>query len=60
MPTSSWRGARNDTGREHAAGESLGTDFFSVREQFTDEQWSHFATIRRFVDEEVVPVIGPY
>jgi glutaryl-CoA dehydrogenase len=20
-------------------GESLGTDFFSVREQFTDEQW---------------------
>jgi len=27
-------------------GESLGTDFFPVREQFTDE--------------EVVPVIGPY
>jgi hypothetical protein len=23
-------------------GEALGTDFFSVREQFTDEQWSHF------------------
>ena len=23
-------------------GESLGTDFFSVREQFTDEQWSHY------------------
>ena len=22
-------------------GESLGTDFFSVREQFTDEQWEH-------------------
>jgi glutaryl-CoA dehydrogenase len=31
-------------------GESLGTDFFSVREQFTDEQWSHFITVRRFVD----------
>ena len=30
-------------------GESLGTDFFSVREQFTDEQWSHFITVRRFV-----------
>jgi hypothetical protein len=28
-------------------GESLGTDFFSVREQFTDEQWSHFITVRR-------------
>jgi glutaryl-CoA dehydrogenase len=41
-------------------GESLGTDFFSVREQFTDEQWSHFVTVRRFVDEEVVPVAGPY
>jgi glutaryl-CoA dehydrogenase len=41
-------------------GESLGTDFFSVREQFTDEQWSHFITVRRFVNEEVVPVIGLY
>jgi glutaryl-CoA dehydrogenase len=41
-------------------GESLGTDFFSVREQFTDEQWEHFVTVRRFVDEEVVPVVGPY
>ncbi len=27
-------------------GESLGTDFFSVREQFTDEQWEHFITVR--------------
>jgi glutaryl-CoA dehydrogenase len=41
-------------------GESLGTDFFSVREQFTEEQWEHFVTVRRFVDEEVVPVVGPY
>src|SRR6202522_2402021 len=41
-------------------GESLGTDFFSVREQFTEEEWSHFITVRRFVDEEVVPVVGPY
>jgi glutaryl-CoA dehydrogenase len=41
-------------------GESLGTDFFSVREQFTDEQWARFLTTRRFVDEEVVPVIGSY
>ena len=47
------------TASEHL-GESLGTDFFSVREQFTDEQWTHFITVRRFVDEEVVPVIGPY
>jgi len=41
-------------------GESLGTDIFSVREQFIDEQWSRFIAVRRFVDEEVVPVIGPY
>jgi glutaryl-CoA dehydrogenase len=41
-------------------GESLGTDFFSVREQFTDEQWSHFITVRQFVNEEVVPVVGAY
>jgi glutaryl-CoA dehydrogenase len=41
-------------------GEALGTDFFSVREQFTDEQWSHFITVRQFVDEEVVPVVGAY
>jgi glutaryl-CoA dehydrogenase len=41
-------------------GESLGTDFFSVREQFSDEQWSRFTAVRRFVDDEVVPVVGPY
>ena len=41
-------------------GESLGTDFFSVREQFTDEQWSRFVAVRRFVDEEVVPAVGSY
>ena len=28
-------------------GESLGTDFFSVREQFTDEQRTHFITVRK-------------
>jgi hypothetical protein len=47
-------------GDERASRESLGTDFFPVREQFTDELWSHVITGRRFVDEEVVPVVGPY
>ena len=28
-------------------GEALGRDFFSVREQFTDEQWTHFITVRK-------------
>jgi glutaryl-CoA dehydrogenase len=41
-------------------GESLGTDFFSVQEQFSEEQWARFIAVRRFVDEEVVPVVGPY
>ncbi len=41
-------------------GQALGTDFFTVREQFTDEQWDRFITTRRFVDDQVVPVIGDY
>ncbi len=41
-------------------GAALGTDFFSVREQFTDEQWSRFTAARRFVDTEVVPVAAAY
>jgi pimeloyl-ACP methyl ester carboxylesterase len=44
--------AQSDIGRQHAARESLGTDFFSVREQFTDEQWSHFV---RPGEQEVTP-----
>ena len=41
-------------------GEALGTDFFTVREQFTDEQWDRFITTRRFVDNEVLPVVADY
>jgi glutaryl-CoA dehydrogenase len=41
-------------------GEALGTDFFTVREQFTDEQWDRFITTRRFVDTEVLPVVADY
>jgi glutaryl-CoA dehydrogenase len=41
-------------------GEALATDYFQVREQFTDEQWDHFITTRRFVDEEVLPAINQY
>jgi glutaryl-CoA dehydrogenase len=41
-------------------GEALATDYFQVREQFTEEQWEHFLTTRRFVDEEVLPVINEY
>jgi hypothetical protein len=41
-------------------GQALGADFFSVREQFTPEQWSAFTAVRRFVDTEVIPVAGDY
>ena len=36
--------------------EALGTDFFSVRHRFTEEQWDTFMAVRRFVDQEVLPV----
>ena len=41
-------------------GEALATDFFLVREQFSDEQWDRFIRTRRFVDREVLPVINGY
>jgi glutaryl-CoA dehydrogenase len=41
-------------------GEALATDYFQIREQFTDEQWDRFITTRRFVDEEVLPAINEY
>jgi glutaryl-CoA dehydrogenase len=41
-------------------GLALGTDFFSVREQFTSEQWSRFTAARKFVDGEVIPAAAGY
>jgi glutaryl-CoA dehydrogenase len=41
-------------------GEALATDYFFVREQFSDEQWERFLRTRRFVDQEVLPVINDY
>jgi len=41
-------GDRPDTRYAHL-GEALGTDFFFVREQFTDEQWSRLLAVRKFV-----------
>ena len=41
-------------------GESLATDYLLVREQFSDEQWDLFLRTRRFVDNEVLPVINDY
>jgi glutaryl-CoA dehydrogenase len=39
---------------------ALATDYLLVREQLSDEQWEHFLRTRRFVDEEVLPVINDY
>ena len=36
-------------------GKALATDYFFVREQFSDEEWDHFIATRRFVDNEVLP-----
>ena len=41
-------------------GDALATDYFYVREDFSDEQWQHFLATRRFVDTEVLPVINRY
>src|SRR3954451_22681653 len=41
-------------------GSALATDYFYVREQFSDEQWDHFLRTRRFVDDEVLPAINDY
>src|ERR1700735_4388538 len=41
-------------------GEALATDYFYVREEFSDEQWQHFLATRRFVDNEVLPSINRY
>jgi glutaryl-CoA dehydrogenase len=41
-------------------GAALATDYFLVREQFSDEQWEHFIRTRRFVDQEVLPAINEY
>lgn len=41
-------------------GPALVTDYFSVRDEFTEEQWQHFLATRRFVDTEVLPAINGY
>jgi glutaryl-CoA dehydrogenase len=41
-------------------GNALATDYFLVRETFTEEQWERFLATRRFVDDEVLPAINAY
>jgi glutaryl-CoA dehydrogenase len=41
-------------------GEALATDYLLVREQFSDPEWDCFLATRRFVDDEVLPVINDF
>jgi glutaryl-CoA dehydrogenase len=41
-------------------GTALATDFFLLREQLDDADWDVFLRTRRFVDDEVLPVINGY
>jgi glutaryl-CoA dehydrogenase len=41
-------------------GAALATDYFHIRDQFTENEWDRFIATRRFVDEEVLPVINDY
>ena len=41
-------------------GAALATDHFLMREQLADAEWDVFLRTRRFVDEEVLPVINGY
>jgi glutaryl-CoA dehydrogenase len=41
-------------------GDALATDYFQLRDQFSDADWEHFSATRRFVDSEVLPAINAY
>jgi glutaryl-CoA dehydrogenase len=49
-----------DEAKYEDLGRALGTDYFFLREQLSSEQLEYLQRTRRFVDEEVVPVIGGY
>jgi glutaryl-CoA dehydrogenase len=41
-------------------GRALGTDYFLIRDQLTEEELDYLERTRRFVEDEVLPVIGDY
>ena len=41
-------------------GRSRGTDYFRIADQLTPEEMETWRTVRRFVDDEVLPVINGY
>src|ERR1700760_1535009 len=41
-------------------GHALSTDYFFLREQLTEDDLAVLRRVRRFVDDEVLPVVGGY
>jgi glutaryl-CoA dehydrogenase len=41
-------------------GRARGTDYFRIRDQLTEQERGYLDTTRRFVDDEVLPVINDY
>jgi glutaryl-CoA dehydrogenase len=41
-------------------GKALGTDYFLLRDQLSEEEIAYLERTRRFVDDELLPVIGDY
>jgi glutaryl-CoA dehydrogenase len=41
-------------------GKALGTDYFLLREQLSEDEIDYLERARRFVDDELLPVIGEY
>jgi len=41
-------------------GKALGTDFFLIRDELTDSELDYLVRTRRYVEDEVLPVINGY
>ena len=41
-------------------GKALGTDFFLIRDELTDSEFDYLVRTRRYVEDEVLPVINGY
>lgn len=57
---SSQDGAIADAADYVEVGKALGTDYFLIRDELTEAEIEQLERARRFVDEEVLPVIGDY
>jgi glutaryl-CoA dehydrogenase len=57
---SSHDGALAEAGDFTGIGEALRTDYFHIRDELTEAEVDLLDRTRRFVDDEVIPVIGDY